>query len=50
MAQLGSRIEFPELQDKAYLAHAGISPLSTPVVNAITGLAQIGRASCRERV
>jgi len=40
LAQLGSRIEFPELQDKAYLAHAGISPLSTPVVNAITGLAQ----------
>lgn len=40
MAQLGSRLEFPDLKDQAYLAHAGISPLSTPLVKAISDLAQ----------
>ncbi|MBX3169048.1 MAG: aminotransferase class V-fold PLP-dependent enzyme [Candidatus Eremiobacteraeota bacterium] len=35
MAQLGSRRLFPHLKAASYLNHAGVSPLSTPVVEAV---------------
>ena len=38
-AVLGSRALFPELQAKAYLAHAAISPLMVPVQSAINDCA-----------
>lgn len=34
-AELGSRALFPTLAAKAYLAHAGISPISTPIADAL---------------
>lgn len=34
-AQLGHRTLFPELQAQAYLAHAAVSPVSTPVRQAV---------------
>lgn len=34
-AQLGNRSLFPELQARVYLAHAAVSPISTPVQQAI---------------
>jgi cysteine desulfurase/selenocysteine lyase len=33
--QLGSRALFPDLQPQVYLAHAAVSPVSTPVRNAV---------------
>ena len=35
MAELGSRQLFPQLRDRVYLGHAGVSPLSQPVLQAI---------------
>ena len=44
-AQLGCRSLFPALEARAYLAHAGMSPLSTPVLAAVSAAAQsIARA------
>ena len=35
LPQLGSRNLFPDLQPRVYLAHAAVSPVSTPVRNAV---------------
>lgn len=35
MVELGSRFLFPDLKPSIYLAHAGVSPLSRPVVAAV---------------
>jgi selenocysteine lyase/cysteine desulfurase len=35
MAELGSRALFPHLRDRIYLGHAGVSPLSVPVQQAM---------------
>ena len=40
MAELGSRELFPHLQDRVYLGHAGVSPLSLPVQQAVENYCQ----------
>ena len=39
-AQLGDRSLFPNLEGRAYLAHAAISPLSSPVCERIAEVAR----------